>query len=83
MHHLGNLGISGNADERDGMHFTDERGRALEARGRPVAPEAPVHVAAHQLGIPSGKWSHPTGERLDPHWVHFNEPVPRRSACST
>ena len=66
FHHVGTLGIEGNADDPDGIHFTDERGRTLDPSGRPVAP-------GPDLGIPAGAWSHPTGERLDPHWVHFNE----------
>ena len=73
LHHLGRLGISGNADEPDGMTFTDERGRTLASTGRPVPPGRPVELAAGGLGIPSDAWSHPTGERFDPYWVHFNE----------
>ncbi len=73
LHHLGRLGISGNADEPDGMTFTDERGRTLGSTGRPVPPGRPVELECGRLGIPSGAWSHPTGERFDPYWVHFNE----------
>lgn len=72
LHHLGKLGISGNADDPDGMHFTDERGRTLNSCGRPVPPGQPVEMAASRLGVPAGAWSHPTGERLDPYWVGFN-----------
>jgi len=73
LHHLGKLGISGNADEVDGITFTDERGRILTSCGRPVPPGQPIEAAAQRLDIPAGSWSPPTGERLDPHWVHFNE----------
>lgn len=68
LHHLGRLGIVGDADDREGMIFTDERGRRLAPCGRPKPP-------AGHLPIPVGTWSHPTGERLDATWVHFNETV--------
>ncbi|MGH9264045.1 MAG: HNH endonuclease, partial [Acidimicrobiales bacterium] len=67
LHHLGRLGIEGNADDPDGMVFTDERGRELDASGRPVPPGQPVTVAARRLGIPAGSWSHPSGEPLGCH----------------
>ncbi len=73
LHHLGKLGIEGNADDPNGIHFTDERGRPLDATGRPILPGARFDVAARSLGIPAGAWSHPTGERLEPWWVHLNE----------
>ena len=40
---------------------------------RPVPPGQPIEAAARHLDIPAGAWSLPTGERFDPHWVHFNE----------
>jgi len=73
LHHLGHLGIRGDADDPDGMVFTDERGRPLDRAGRPVPPSLPPEAAARRLGIALGTWSHPTGERLDPHAVHFDE----------
>ena len=73
LHHLGHLGIRGNADDPDGMVFTDERGRTLDHTGRPVPPGLPPGAAAQRLGITPGSWSHPTGERLDPLSVHFDE----------
>ncbi len=73
LHHLGRLGIRGNADEPDGIEFTDERGRRLDASGRPVPPGQPANEAARRLGIPLGTWSHPTGEPLDPFYVDFDE----------
>lgn len=73
LHHQGKLGIEGNADDPAGVHFTDERGRTLDASGRPVVPGKRFDAAASDLGIPAGAWHHPTGERLDPHWIHFNE----------
>ena len=57
------------------MIFTDERGLRLENRGWPVPPGQPVELAARRLDIPTGAWSHPTGERFDPQWVNFSEPA--------
>lgn len=68
LHHLGRLGIRGNADDPDGVVFSDERGRELAASGRPVPPRGP-------LPAPSGTWRHPSGERIDRRWVYFNEPA--------
>ncbi|HVL07287.1 MAG TPA: DUF222 domain-containing protein [Acidimicrobiales bacterium] len=73
LHHLGKLGIEGDADESVGVRFTDERGRSLDATGRPILPGGPFDVAARDLGIAAGSWSAPTGERLEPWWVHLNE----------
>jgi hypothetical protein len=73
LHHVDKLGIEGNADEPDRIIFTDERGRTLDASGRPMVPGQRFDTAARDLGIPAGAWSHPTGERLDPQWVHFKE----------
>ncbi|HVF13843.1 MAG TPA: HNH endonuclease signature motif containing protein, partial [Acidimicrobiales bacterium] len=73
LHHLGRLGIRGNADEADGVVFTDARGRRLDPAGRPEPPHAPPEVAARRLGIRPGNWTHPTGERLDPSLVDFDE----------
>ncbi len=75
LHHRGGLGIRGNADESDGVEFTDHRGRRLGANGRPVPPRSSLTDATHALGIPEPNWIHPSGERLDPRDVHFNEPA--------
>ncbi len=64
LHHRGGLGIAGNADDPEGMVFTDPRDRRLTGAGRPAPPG--------ELAI-AGTWAHPSGERLDPRWVHFNE----------
>jgi hypothetical protein len=75
QHHLGRLGISGDADDPDGVTFTDEQGRSIRPCGRPAPPGEPLATAAHRMQIASGGWIHPSGERLDGHWVHFNQPV--------
>ena len=64
LHHLGQLGIEGDADAADGVVFTDSKGRRLTGAGRP-APPGDLTV--------TGTWVHPSGERLDPRWVHFSE----------
>ena len=73
LHHLGHLGITGNANALDGVIFTDHRGWVLESSGRPVPPRQPPEAAARRLGIVTGTWSHPTGERLNPEAVTFSE----------
>ncbi|HET7719251.1 MAG TPA: DUF222 domain-containing protein [Acidimicrobiales bacterium] len=75
LHHLGHLGIRGDADDPDGVIFTDHRGHHLDSRGRPVPPRQPVEAAAADLGIAAGAWTHPTGERLEPWAVTFDEPA--------
>ncbi|MEA2825888.1 MAG: hypothetical protein QOG43_327 [Actinomycetota bacterium] len=55
------------------MTFTDGRGRRLDPTGRPVPARRAPEQAAGDLGIPKGAWTHPTGERLDPFWVGFDE----------
>jgi hypothetical protein len=62
------LGIEGNADEPDGVIFTDDRGRRLESCGKPTPPgDSPPQP---------GNWVAPSGERLDPWAIYFNEAVP-------
>jgi hypothetical protein len=68
LHHLGQLGIRGNADIPGDVIFTDAEGRQLDGSGRPVPPGA-----ARDLAIPAGAWSHPTGERLYPRAVQFTD----------
>ena len=74
QHHLGKLGIKGNADEPAGLIFTDERGRVLAGSGPPTPPTGTLDDTAKRLRVPPGSWSHPTGETLDLRWVHFHEP---------
>jgi len=72
LHHRGKLGIEGDADEPDGVIFTDDRGRRLESCGTPVPPgDSPP---------PPGNWVAPSGERLDPWAIYFNEQVPAGGA---
>ena len=67
LHHLGRLGIEGDADEVEGLVFADQRGRRLTGCGRP-APPGQARIA--------GTWVPPSGERLDTRWVYSNPPRP-------
>jgi hypothetical protein len=69
-HHLGQLGITGNADQPDGLVFTDQWGRVLSAAAQPRPPTGPPVP-------PDTPYRHPTGERLQTKWVTFAEPVVR------
>lgn len=66
-HHQGRLGIAGNADEPDGVRFTDVNGRSIERCGRPKIPDRPPDA-------PVGRYDHPVGGRFDygyfTGWVH-------------
>jgi hypothetical protein len=70
QHHQGLLGITGNADEPDGVTFTTATGRVLEPAGRPTPPTVMPEVAPYDG---------PTGETLQKHWVVFN---PRPPTCN-
>ncbi len=67
LHHQGLLGITGNADEPNGLTFTDRHGRVIDPASRPTPPTRPPPA-------PSQPYEHPTGERLD-HWaIVFPDP---------
>lgn len=76
MHHRGRLGISGDADEADGVIFTDERGRRMAGCGRP-APPSPGQP------LPTGNWVAPAGEPLEPWAIYFNEPTAASAGASS
>ena len=71
LHHRGLLGIRGDPTRPDGLVFTDRHGRVITAAPQPVAPGRPPAEAAHDLGIDTGTWEPPTGERFDPHWFEW------------
>jgi hypothetical protein len=66
-HHQGILGITGDADETDGVVFTDRDGRVLDDHATPESPTRPP-------SDPEGRYRHPTGERMDSHWIDFIHP---------
>ncbi len=68
-HHRGELQISGNADEIDGLTFIRADGRIFTANSPPTPPDRPPP------GPPPGhRYQHPIGERLDSRWVFFTDP---------
>ncbi len=73
-HHRGFLGITGDADQADALHFSDQCGRALRPNGQPRPLTDPPHRVAPSLGIDPGTYQHPAGERLDPRSIGFTEP---------
>ncbi|MFN2503221.1 MAG: HNH endonuclease, partial [Acidimicrobiales bacterium] len=52
LHHRGGLGMAGNADDPDGVAFTDERGRPLAVCGRPAPPKRSLAAAVSELDLP-------------------------------
>ena len=64
LHHQGRFDIRGDADDPDGLVFTDRKGRRLMGCGRPAAP-GDVRI--------TGNWTPPSGERLDWWMVTFHE----------
>jgi len=73
MHHRGELGITGNADQTDGMTFTNRHGRPIATTGaKPQPPGAPPPT-------PAGVYEHPLGERLDTRWLYFDPPPEHRT----
>ncbi len=73
-HHRGQLGIAGNADETDGVRFTDRHGRSLAPNAVPTAPGDAADETAPRLGIRHDGYRHPTGEHLDRWSIAFDDP---------
>jgi len=68
LHHHGRLGITGNADNPNGLTFTNQVGNPIAQTGaKPKPPEAPPPK-------PIGTYQHPLGERLDGRFLYFNPP---------
>jgi prepilin-type processing-associated H-X9-DG protein len=70
LHHQGELGITGNADDPDGLTFTDAAGNVIDPATRPCKP----------IGSPPGgpvrPYEHPLGERLQRWAILFPDPPP-------
>ena len=69
MHHQGLLGITGNADEPDGIEFTDSRGSPIPTWHPPDPPDQPPTCDRPYDAPPAGRinydwvglgWAHPT-----------------------
>ena len=76
LHHLGKLGISGNADDPDGLIFTDAQGRIIDPATHPTKPTGPPPA-------PVAPYEHPSGERLQRWAVIFPDPPPQRPPDET
>jgi hypothetical protein len=68
MHHQGTLGITGNADEPDGLVFTDHRGRQLRPCGAATPPP--------QIVRPANGYTSPLRGRVDWNYVGLGWPDP-------
>jgi hypothetical protein len=73
LHHRGKLGITGNADEIDGVTFTNEHGRPIAQTG--AKPEPPAGLPPP----PKGTYEHPYGEPIQTRWFHLNVPPEYRT----
>jgi len=73
LHHRGQLGITGNADQPHGVTFTNRHGQPIPTTGaRPHAPPGPPEP-------PRGNFRHPLGEPLQTKWLYFNPPPHARA----
>jgi hypothetical protein len=69
-HHRGQLGITGNADQPDGLSFTDGHGNVIDPAARPIKPTGPPPT-------PTKPYDHPIGGRLYKRELLFADaPVP-------
>ena len=66
-HHRGQLGITGDADQPDGLVFTDAHGRIIDPAAHPAKPTGPPPN-------PVKPYEHPIGERLYRKWLTFPDP---------
>jgi hypothetical protein len=79
LHHRGLLGITGtDADNRDGITFTDRRGRTITGVGPPTPPTGPPH--SWQPDTPT--YQHPDGGHLNPRWLTLNTQPPPQAQAS-
>ena len=70
MHHRGELGITGNADDPNGLTYTDANGRPIRNSG--AAPDAGLDPGP--MCPPLRTYRAPLGERLETRWLYFNPP---------
>jgi len=68
LHHRGQLGITGNADNPDSLRITDTHGRPVQ-RPQPHPPDTLPNP-------PPDRYRHPLGERLDTSALAFIFPQP-------
>ena len=80
QHHLGLLGITGNADTPGGLLVTDQWDRPMQPTGtpKPIQPGHSAHETATQRGVPAPKHHPATGERLHTRDVWLSPAPPPR-----
>lgn len=76
QHHLGLLGIRGDAEEPDGLVFTDETGKPIDPATRPSRPTGPSPRPRH-------RYVHPLGERMRRDALCFDPRRRHRSPTAT
>jgi HNH endonuclease len=67
LNHKGRLGISGDADDPDGLTFSDAHGRVIDPAAHPTKPTGPPPP-------PTRRYEHPVGERLHKRDIFFPDP---------
>lgn len=75
LHHHGLLGVAGDPARPDSLVFTDHHGRVLTrgAGSLPPDPSRPLDATARDIGLGHPDWRHPSGERLDPWCIGFDD----------
>ncbi|MEO6628394.1 MAG: DUF222 domain-containing protein [Aquihabitans sp.] len=82
LHHLKALQIWGNPDQpgtAEALTFANHHGTILGSTGQPVVPSAASHTsgdlrpAARAIGVDVPAYVNPSGERLNPWWVTFQQ----------
>lgn len=68
LHHKHKLGITGNADDPDGLVFTNQHGLPIQQSG------ASPNLSAGPTPQPAKPYQPPLGERLNGHFVYFQPP---------
>ncbi|MBV9920182.1 MAG: DUF222 domain-containing protein [Pseudonocardia sp.] len=64
MLHNGLIGITGHADDPDGLTVTDRWNRRLDPTGKPTPPNRSPAETARAAHIPTPTYRHPSGERI-------------------
>jgi hypothetical protein len=78
LHHQGRLGITGNADQPDGVTFTTTHGDTIAQTGaRPKPGQQSVDVSP-----PIRTYHPPEGGRLESRWLYFNPPLEHRQRAA-
>ena len=80
MHHQGQLGITGNADEPDGIEFTDTRGSPIPHAHPPNPPSEPPTCERPYEAPPAGRMNY---DWVGLGWAHPNALQRRREQANS